>query len=181
MFDIIARFINFYLITQVVKPLHDIWFRTANFHIAYRNVHESLNTALARFLMPVVFTAAVLLGHVISLVGAVVSAIMLPVFFVTHCVPVLLFEERANVLPWLSYSTCLDGQYANDVEFIRDFFSTLQIEMVGFKIHPIVELLIIRMRGEEDQYTYMLFGSVSDLNEFLMRIQERIDKTKEVV
>lgn len=181
MFDIIARFINFYLITHVAKPLSIIRFKIANFHIVYRNVHESLNSAFARFLMPVVFPVAVLLDMAINIAFVCANVVMLPLFMITHCLPVLVLTDRVGILPWLSYSTCLDGKYANDLEFIRDNFQLMQIEMVGFKLHPIVELLIIRVKGDTDVYSYILFGSVSDLNDFLMRMQEEIDKENELM
>ena len=178
MFDIANRFINIFMMKNISFPLNSIMVMLLNIHIQYRNTHESLNSSFGRFIMPIVFLCVTAFMVCERAIKAIVCTLVLPLFFFAYYLPIGLLGERAAVLPWINYSTSIDGPNATDVDFCRGAFDVMHIELVDITFFG-QKLFILRYIDVEE--VYLAFTSEHDFSHFVFEMTMRQLDEEEVL
>ncbi len=191
MFDIAHRsLIAIYTLTiQVV--LEDVFKFFRSLPLQYTNGHNAIDTGLGRMMYPPIFFAIMMWFLLRQVAQLVVQIIFLFAALFTHFIPLTFFPMfAAKWLPWISYSNCLEGEYAKDVDFLREHhFKEYHIEMFnmfgGWCAIGLFSFFLLKTEIDNDElgnpiYGYVIYRCEAELNQHLMKIQRDVDKQKDI-
>lgn len=181
MFDVATRIFNTLMAKLITYPVVNAVEYVARSPLHYRNIYNSLDTNAGRMIMPFLFPIVLVLYVARNLLIAAIGTVLMIPFFFTHFLTIGLFGEHAAKLPWIQYSTSIDGPNAKDVDFLREFFNVMHIEMFSVWVFLGHQLFIIKVVDDNNINSYVVYTSVEDLNEHLIKIQSILDKQKEIV